>query len=375
MHSRMVPRLLETISSSARVAWMQGEIQIPIFMKFSWLDKLPLLGLVLVLCHPTIAAVAGSSGSLVFGAVALLMLLPELRRIVIIPFLAIIATSCLLCILDNSPHPMAMSLAVYAVFSMSIRRPAAMGNMFVFALFVAFVWGQIQFFSPPESIFNAHATVISPHLYYLRPTTFFPAQIYYNQFLLMLVAVFVITGEKRWWVMVLWGAAAASAGSTGGVVCAVLALGLWHGQRGFIMTAAFLATFAFHGVFFREWWLYNYSVGDLWSSVFSERLLAQQGADPAVPEPPSILHGIIQFTALGGIMTAAMAVLRRADSPALVFKLLVGALALVVVVGIQPILGSLYFSLHLGLLAAIVWVALSEGRAVPERVETSLPKA
>lgn len=355
-------------------AWSSGSIDLPILRNQEWISKLPLLGLIVILAHPTIASVYGSRAAVIFGLVAVAMMLPEVRRIYVVPFLSIMATSLLLCILDTSPRPLLMAFVAYAVFSLLISRPREAANTLVAALLLAFVWGQAQFFMPTDSLVNWHATVISPHLYHYRPTTFFPAQIYYNQYLLLLVAVFVVTSERRWWVMALWGGAAASAGSTGGVFCAVLALCLWHEHRGYIMTLAFLATSTAHAVFFNDWWSYNYSWDDFWASVFSERLAADpaldnlqsdatvEGSGAGLREPPTILEGIVQFTALAGLLTAVMAVIPRARNPQQLFKLAVGALALVVVVGIQPIMGSLYFSLHLGTLAAIIWLALEETR-------------
>lgn len=339
------------------------------------LPYLTALGLLLIALHPTIVSTLGPSASKVTVLIILLLLIPHLRMVNIPVFLSILTTSAYICVITGNIHAIVSGIIGYCTFSALTNSPSAFHRAIFFILIFSLVVAAFQVLMP-DSIFNFHATAESKNnfLNQYRPTSMFPAQAYYNQFLFLAIPIAFLLNLRSPALMMALGSASAVSGSAAGLVLIslLLLLGDRHGIRFALIGFASTAMLMFF--FYREIFIYNYSFLNIFDS-FEHRISpanSDKGLAPALSShpQPSISHLATligtQIVAIFGIMLITMMLIRRIFSLSQLRAFSASALAIMAAQIIHPTIGSIYFSLTLGVIAALIFRFLSN---FLERVE------
>lgn len=324
-----------------------------------------LIGLVGIVLHPTFASLAGSRWSALWVVVCLTLQLPALTRIVVAPFVSIILASTMCVLVTKSPSSILFCIPAYALFFMLIYRTARFSATFLALTGVAIFVALLQFMFNWDFL-NVHATAesLGGFLDQYRPTSIFSSQAYYNQMLLALIPVLWIAQERRSWIWLIVGIAAAITGSTAGVVLAVLAVFL-VGVKGHFALVGFAGTNMVIAALYPERLAYNLSLDDLFLSLGS-RLSATGGclADSLncatdVPITSLPVHSTFmiafQVMALVGLILIPMIAAKERLGLAKLLPFVLGFAAIMAGQMIHPIIGSLYFSVFLAVLVALIW--------------------
>lgn len=356
----------------------------PIWSKLSWT---PAVGLIAMGLHPAVASTLGPHASKMFAALAIALLLPACRKIVVAPFVAILVTSVLIGLHNRSITAVAIAIPAYAIFHMIVYDTARFHRAILIVALIAGLLALLQFFSPSR-LLNIHATAESwqNFLDQYRPTSIFPSQAYHNQLLLLLIPLFFLAGEKRIWVLALAGFSAAITGSTAGLFFVALSLLLGGPRTGCYVVAGFGVAIVMMATFYPERLMYNFSLGDQIESISSrtygspdelaraaapaqaaapvESAAPTQAVAPAKPAAPAqagivaghpILMIAIQVAAICGLLLASMMAVRMRIPLLRLLPICAAILAIIAGQMIHPTMGSLYSSLTLAVLAAIIW--------------------
>lgn len=356
----------------------KGVISVPFHAARFWskLEWMPSVGLVGLVLHPTIASLFGPHVGRACALVILVLFLPACRRVIVGPFIAILVASLFIAAFHKSVTTIFVVIPAYAIFHMIMYQRSRFYSVVLTISVVAGVLALMQFFIPGK-ILNIHATAYS-HNHFLdqyRPTSLFPTQAYYNQFILLLIPLFMLVREKRAWVLILSGFFAAFTGSTAGLLFVLLSLFLGVRRVGGFVLAGFLAAIAFMAAFYRERLVYNFSIADQITSIKSRVEGAQLDLTTGQPDLDVAIKSIVvattghpslviavQCIAIAGVLLASTMAWALIPKGLRALPLLLWASApLLALMGGQLIhstIGSLYFALSLGVLLVLVWMFL-----------------
>ena len=339
--------------------------------KLSWT---PIAGLALVVLHPTVASALGHRASRILAILAIVLLLPACRKIAIAPFVAILVACVFIGIQNSSATAIAIALPTYALFHLITYDTARLYRAILIVVLIAGILALLQFLIPSH-LLNIYATAdsVNHFLDQYRPTSIFPSQAYYNQLLFLLIPLFFLVGEKRIWILTLSGFSAAITGSTAGLFFVASSLLLGLRRAGLSVAAGFSVAIAMMAVFYPERLMYNFSLRDQVESLGSrlygspiglakslhllssgsptELKLAMMGT---LAGHPTLLIAVQDF-AISGVLVASMMAVRMAIPLSDLFPFVAAVLVILAGQMIHATMGSMYSSLTLAVLAAIIW--------------------
>jgi hypothetical protein len=339
------------------------------------LSALPYIGLVLTILHPTIASLYGPPFSFYYAAVTVALLLPVCRTIVIVPAIAIVVTCAMISIFHWSVNSLATIIAAYAIFWLIMYETRRFQIIFLWVSTIAGIVALLQFLFASDAL-NFHATAVSNNRFLdqYRPTSIFSSQVFYLQFLMLSLPLFLIINETRAWIWALFGVAAAITGATAGILYAGFALLISADRRGLGSVFGFVAAMIVMFICYPERVYYNFSLPDIRTSVM-QRVSPQTVESNIVipdkvqkPQVPAVAVGgamlsvghptlaiVIESIAVAGLLFATMVAL-MVPVPFLRLLSFVAALCPLVVGQLLHLtIGSLYFSLYLAVFAALEW--------------------
>jgi hypothetical protein len=329
----------------------------------------PYVGVLAVLLHPTVASLYGARVGFIWGGLALALLLPACRRIILPVAISLLIPGLFVALYLKSSTVVLTVIAAYAMFYLVTFETRQFYRLFLIVCGIAAFVSLLQFLFPSE-ILNFHATAESEtgFLHQSRPTSIFSAQVYYAQLLLLSLPIMLIADEQRGGVWALFGAAFALTGSTAGIFYTGLALLMAYKRRGYFTAIGFCTMLAAIAVFWPERFQYNYSAYDITQSTLV-RIDPSRAIDTASPTHdfgPTVprlsfrtvvptLAIAVEIIAIAGLAFAIMVVARAKIT---FFRMLnFGCAAAAIVLGqvLHSTMGSLYFSLTFAVLVALQW--------------------
>jgi len=319
---------------------------------------LAVVSIVLVIFSPTIASLFGRKSSLLLYITAMILFLPMYRRILIVPFLAIIAASLIMTALNGNIKFLIMGITSYIVFYSSKYESHKLFTAIFILLIIASVVATLQLFAP-NPVLNIHATAesVGNFLDQARPTSIFPAQVYFNQFLLLCIPLIYLQENKQPLMFSILGVSAAVSGATGGVVLVGLALLLGLKKSAHFCLYGYVATILIMLVFVNDVVMYNYSPDNLIGSV-TERLPAPSAGAVVSNIGFSTKEIVFEFSAILGIVMSMMVVFMLRIPLHILIPSAAGMLAILVGQLIHPTMNSFFFAVSLGLIANVLYTLL-----------------
>jgi hypothetical protein len=388
MPSRVDPGTIVTPPRSRRVRWPRLRNGVVFFVRSPALARLrqivPFVGLVGILIHPIIAGLLGPSWSAIAGVAILALCAVSLSTLVVVPFIACLSVCALLAFLYHEPRLIALCIPTYTAFFLTTFRLKTTANVYLVFFCIAAAVAALQYVTPGDSIFNIHATAESVDflLNQYRPTSIFTAQVYYDQFLLLFLSILIISNEGRAWVLSTFGIALAMTGATSSLVGALLSLSMKASHRGYLVFACFCAVILVDYMVYPQRVEYNYSPQDLVTSIVTSRVeqcwpgmpecadvAGAEGADtgsaPAAGPVISFTTVVMTFFAAVGVILIAQAALLASDSFFGLVRWGAATGALLLTQALHATFSSLYFTVLLGTLVAILSILLKRATESP----------
>ena len=318
------------------------------------------------------ASVLGARVSGIYVAITLLLMAPSLRVIHVAPLLAIIAAHAFLVIILVPVSKILFVIATYSLFRLMHERTKLFAQV-LFAILGVAIFVSILQFMIPSRLLNFHATAVSSPNNWLdrvRPTSIFPAQVYFNQLLLLALSILLLARVSSKSIIVMFGVGCAICGSTAGVLSFLLALFIIQRFR-WILAASFLLTIAFAAVYYPDAVLYNYSISDIVASL-KTRLnpvyvdlsgaqisnLAKDGTAvtmvKVMAEHPTVAL-VVQFLAMTGVMLGIFVVLNTRPKLTDLIALAAAIAGMLAAQILHATQGSLFSCLFVGMAGAICW--------------------
>jgi hypothetical protein len=181
----------------------------------------------LTIVHPTIAHLGGASASTVAGLVALFLSTPLLLRIAILPFIAIFCFYAIIAFDSANVKPLIFVFSAYSFcFAILYRKKYANTFCIILLSIITLImliqaWTKIEIFT----FFNSYNKYPEGNhlIYYHRPVSIFPAQVYASQ---ILICIWVLpflyrNGGRIFWIA--FGIASGVSGATAGILGVILA--------------------------------------------------------------------------------------------------------------------------------------------------------